>query len=80
MSNVLDRDLVLADDGRQHTPECVTQGWWLLDWDADCVTEGVPPGGPVAAQAERALFSTAIAVLNVVVLLIAVMGGVRRGR
>jgi hypothetical protein len=51
---------LLADDGRMHTTECVTMGWWLLDWDADCLQVGVPAGGPESAQRERALFASVI--------------------
>jgi hypothetical protein len=80
MTNVLDRDLVLADDGRQHTRECVDMGWWTLDWEANCTTDGVPPGGPVAARAERALFATAVTVLQLFVFVLTLAGGVRRGR
>lgn len=53
MNNRDDRDLVVADDARTHTRECVSHGWWLLDWDAECVDLGVPPGGREAAHAER---------------------------
>lgn len=53
-TQVRDRDLTLADDGQKHTRECVTMGWWLLDWEADCVDLGVPPGGQQAVEAERA--------------------------
>ena len=80
MTDTRDRDLVAADDGQLHTQECVSMGWWLLDWDADCRTEGVSPGGEVAARAERALFATAVTVLQLVALLLTLAGGVRRGR
>lgn len=53
-NQVRDRDLTLAVDGQHHTRQCVTMGWWLLDWEADCVNVGVPPGGEEAAEAERA--------------------------
>lgn len=53
-NQVRDRDLMLACDGQKHTRQCVEMGWWLLDWEADCVTLGVPPGGTEAAEAERA--------------------------
>lgn len=78
MTDTRDRDLVAADDGLLHTPECVAQGWWRLDWEANCVTEGVPPGGEVAARAERALFSTAVAVLQLVALMLTLCAKVRR--
>lgn len=54
MTNPDDRDLAIADDGQQHTRQCVTMGWWLLDWEADCVNVGIPPGGQQAAETERA--------------------------
>jgi hypothetical protein len=76
MTDLKDRDLVRADDGKQHTLQCVNEGWWRLDWESSCITDGVPPGGSIAARAERALFATGIAVLNVITL----VGGVRRGR
>jgi hypothetical protein len=72
--------LKLADDGQLHTAECVNMGWWVLDWDADCRVVGTPPGGEVAARAERALFATALAVLQLVALFLTFTGGVRRGR
>jgi hypothetical protein len=75
-----DQGLTLADDGQMHTKDCVTMGWWLLDWDAECVQVGTPPGGPVAARAERALFTTAVAVLQLLALALSLVGGVRRGR
>lgn len=75
-----DQGLKLADDGRLHTAECVNMGWWLLDWDVDCVHVGVPQGGHTAALAERALFSTALAVLPVVTGALNIITGVRRGR
>lgn len=49
-------DLVLAEDGQEHARECVEQGWWVLCWEANCVVEGVPPGGKFAASVERATF------------------------
>lgn len=55
-----DQGLVLAEDGRMHTAECVAHGWWLLDWDVDCIAVGVPEGGEQAARGERALFATAL--------------------
>jgi len=58
-----DQGLKLADDGRMHTAECVDMGWWLLDWDVECVHVGVPQGGAVAAHAERALFAVALSAL-----------------
>lgn len=57
---VPDQDLLLAEDGEMHTAECVTMGWWLLDWDVDCVQVGVPEGGQAAAQAEALTFSKAV--------------------
>lgn len=75
-----DQGLRLAGDGRLHTDDCVNHGWWRLDWEVDCVTQGTPPGGAAAAQAERALFATAVAVLQLVALLFTLAGGARRGR
>lgn len=63
MTDERDRDLVLADDGQKHTHECVRHGWWLLDWEANCLSEGVPPGGERAARAELTLFNTTLALL-----------------
>jgi len=51
-TQVRDRDLMLAGDGREHTRECVEHGWWLLDWETACLDQGVPPGGPVASHEE----------------------------
>lgn len=67
-----DQGLALADDGQLHTTECVHQGWWRLDWDAECVTVGVPPGGEDGARQETALFSTSLILLST--------GGVHGGR
>lgn len=58
-------NLVPAEDGRLHTEACVEQGWWRLDWDAECRYVGVPPGGQQAAVAERVLFAGALVTLQV---------------
>jgi hypothetical protein len=55
-----DQGPVLAEDGQLHTAECVSHGWWLLDWEATCVTHGVPDGGSASASIERSLFVAAI--------------------
>lgn len=75
-----DQGLLLADDGQVHTRECVTEGWWRLDWDADCVHLGVPPGGDVKARAERALFATALMLLPVATGALRAFEAVCRGR
>jgi hypothetical protein len=75
-----DQGLKLAKDGQMHTPECVDMGWWLLDWDVDCVHVGVPEGGQRAALAERALFTTALVLLPVATAVTNTVEAVRRGR
>lgn len=59
-TQVRDRDLMLADDGQEHTAECVTMGWWLLDWEAACADLGVAPGGPLGARQELATFAAVL--------------------
>jgi len=75
-----DQGLKLAEDGRLHTAQCVSEGWSLLDWDVDCVRVGVPSGGKAAALGERALFVTSLAVLPIVTTGLAVVERVRRDR
>lgn len=75
-----DQGLMLADDGRMHTAQCVREGWALLDWDVDCVHVGVPPGGEVKARAERALFATALMLMPVATGAVRAIEAVRRGR
>lgn len=70
-----DQGLKLADDDRVHTAQCVEEGWWLLDWDVDCVHVGVPQGGELGAYNERALFSVSLALLP-----LTAMASVRRDR
>lgn len=78
MTEPTHRNLVPADDGQLHTEECVAYGWWLLDWEADCRFLGVPPGGQRAAHAERALFSTAVIVLQLLAMLFTLTARRRR--
>lgn len=74
-------DLVLADDGQEHTRECVEMGWWALCWEANCVVEGVPPGGKFAASVERAAFRfVVLSALQVTALLFTMIGGLRARR
>lgn len=76
-----DQGQKLAEDGRYHLAECVDMGWWRLDWDVDCVHVGVPQGGPVAARAEVALFTVALAVLPAVTMACDLAdGGAHHGR
>lgn len=76
-----DQATKLADDGQLHTAECVDMGWWLLDWEADCLHVGVPKGGRMAARAERVLFATtALALLPLATTVANAVTAVRRGR